>query len=662
MTTTEWASAHRYLSPKSTALPGRWDPRLTPWVPGIHEALDDPSVTKVVAMKSAQVAWTDGVLLNYLGKRIAIDPCPMIVMFAKEQAAKEFNNEKFTPMVEVTPQLRDRIPVTSKRSASNLWGLKQFPGGFLKFVGSGSPSSVKSTPAPVVAVEEPDDCVTDLGGQGDTITLLEERTKTFPKRKVIFGGTPTVEGLSRVEMAFKSSDQRKFFVNCPHCGESQTLEFSNVKWQTDAPVEHETFGRNRPETAAYCCPHCGALWSDVEKNAAVRDGHWEATAPFHGIAGFYINELYSPFVGSRLRFIVEKYLTAEKLLGQGDDSKMRSFVNNQLGLPYAFTSDLPTVEQLAERAEEYAELTVPMGGLVLTAGVDVQHDRLAVIVRAWGRAEESWLVYWGEIHGQTAVAEQGAWLDLDAFLSQGFKHESGAVLKIRAVSIDSSDGQTSDAVYSFVRKRMKRGFMAIKGSSTERAEIFNSPQTSIDKNKHNKAYKFGVTPFIVGVDRAKDLLLGVDASAGRIRLTGNGPARFHFYASVRPDYFGQLLAEVKAPHRTMKGRYVWTKKSGERNEALDCEVYALHAARSLKINLWSEKRWQGVESEVRQVSMFDSSEYSDLVGKVAHAAAVKVLAEDLGSKEAAEQLLEEKTEVQETSEPVKKKKRRSYGW
>ena len=182
-----------------------------------------------------------------------------------------------------------------------------------------------------------------------------------------------------------------------------------------------------------------------------------------------------------------------------------------------------------------------------------------MIVRAWGRGEESWLVYWGEIHGQTAVAEAGAWVDLDRFLSQNFKHVNGAAMRISAASIDSSDGQTSDAVYSFVRKRMNRGFMAIKGSSTDRAEIFNSPQTSIDKNRHNKAWKFGVRPFIVGVDRAKDLLLGVDASAGRIRLTGSGPARFHFYKGVRPDYFGQLLSEVKAPHRSIRNRKVWQK-------------------------------------------------------------------------------------------------------
>ena len=589
------------MSAKATARPGRYNPDLTPWVHGIHEALDDPTVTKVIAQKSAQVAWTDGVLLNYIGRRIDIDPCAMIIMFAKEGAAKEFNDEKFIPMVEVSPRLADKIPVHKKRDRDNRWQFKGFPGGFLKFVGSNSPSSVKSTPAPVVAVEEPDDCNENVSDQGDTITLLEERTKSFPRRKVIFGGTPTIEGLSRVDSGYKSSDQRKFFIACHDCDETHVLGWENVRWSEDPEFNHEVFGHARPETAYYTCPHCGSVWSDADKNRNVRRGKWIATAPFYGIAGFYINELYSPFPGSILQRLVEKWLTAQHAMEQGDDTKLRSFVNNTQGLAYAYASDLPDIETLRARAESYEELVVPWGAMVITAGVDVQHDRLAVIVRAWGRGEESWLLYWGEIPGQTLVAEQGAWVDLDGLLSQTIKHVSGAAMRIKAVSIDSSDGQTSDAVYSFVRRRMARGYMAVKGASMDDGrEVFSPPKVSVDVNRLQKAFKYGLRPFMVGTQRAKDLLLGVDSNGGRIKLTGTGPGRMHWYSAVRPDYYEQITSEVKAPHRTIRNRKVWQKKAGIRNEALDCEVYALHAARSLKINLWKEDRWAAEENKVRQ--------------------------------------------------------------
>lgn len=592
ISTTEWAEKFRYLSPKSTALPGKYVADTTPWVKGIHEALDDPKVFKVVAQKSAQVAWTDGVLLNYIGHRIHLEPCPIIVMFDKEGSGKKFNEEKFIPMVEVTPSLAERIPVSSKRDRDNKWGFKGFPGGFLKFVSSNSPSEVKSTPAPVVCVEEPDDCNSDVKQQGDTIKLLEERTKSFSRRKIIFGGTPTVAGISKVEAAYKESDKRNFFVQCPHCAEWQTLSWDNVRWDKEPGRTHEIYGESLPETAVYVCPHCGGVWSNDLKNRAVKKGEWRATAPFNGIAGFYINELYSPFPGSSLEEIVKKYLSAKIKLDAGDDSFMKSFVNNQLGMPYEFASDVPEVADLAARAEDYPEKTVPVLGAVLTAGVDVQHNRLAVIIRAWRTGEESWLLYWGEIFGQTIIPEKGAWEELDALLSSGFPAPNGNKLRIRAVSIDSSDGQTSDAVYAFVRARKRKGFMAIKGSSVndDSKEIFSTPRASVDLNYKQKASKFGLRPFVVGTSRAKDLILGIDANGGRIKLTGSGPGRMHWYKEVRPDYYEQLTSEVKAPARNSHKR-VWQKKSGVRNEALDCEVYALHAARSLKLHTWSPARW-----------------------------------------------------------------------
>lgn len=567
---------------------------------GIHDALDDPATHEVNCMKSAQVAWTDGVLLNYLGKRIDIEPCPMIVMFARDQSAKEFNSEKFEPMVEATPRLAARIPIASRRDKDNRWQFKGFPGGFLKFVTSNSPSSVKSTPAPVVAVEEPDDCNENVREQGDTITLLKERTKSFPRRKIIFGGTPTIEGFSRIEAAYKGSDQRRFWVPCPHCGEAQVLAWEHVQWQEDPTCTHEVFGHARPETARYACPHCGALWTDAEKNRAVRAGQWRASAAFHGVAGFYINELYSPFPGSVLALLVEKYLKAMHALAQGDDTKIRAFRNNTEGLPYAYRTEVPQPTDLKTRAEDYPEHSVPLGGLLLTAGVDVQHDRLAVIIRAWGRGEESWLVYWGEVFGSTLVPGAGAWADLDALLTREFRHASGAGLRISAVSIDGSDGNRTEIVHAYVRPRRHLHYMAVKGGSEQtddRREIFSTPRKA-DTGRRHKPARHGLETYIVGTARAKDLILET-----RVKLAGSGPGRLHWYAGVRADYWEQLVSEVKAPSRLNRNRKVWQKKAGVRNEALDAEVYALHAARAIKTHLLHEAHWDAIEQRLRQGSL-----------------------------------------------------------
>lgn len=607
LTTTEWSNKYRYLAAESSALPGKYSSRLTPWVEGMHDALDAPDVYKVVCMKSAQVAWTDGVINNWLGRIIDIDPSPVIGLFSKTDSAREYGQEKLGPMVLATPRLKNKLDVATSRKDGNRALFKKFAGGFLKLVGSNSPSNVKSTPAPRVFVEEPDDAAINVGKQGDSIKLLEERTKTYARRKIVFGGTPSVKGLSTIEDAYLSSDQRKFFVPCHDCDESHVLHWDNVGWDDDDSQLHEIYGHARPETAYYSCPHCGSIWGDHDKNRNVRLAKWQATAEFRGVAGFYINELYSPFPGSTFARLVERFLEAEQKLEQGDQTDSIVFTNSALGLPYEFKSDAPEADELRDKALDYPELEVPRDGLLLTAGVDVQHDRFAVIIRAWGRDEESWLVYWDELVGNVHDKQDPVWGALEKRLYSPIKHFSGASMVISALSVDSSDGTTSDNVYAFVRDMSKKHkaitTMAVKGSSNDYGtrEIFAKPRTSIDtKDKRNtKASKYGLAPFIVGTHKAKD---EVDR---RLKLNGRGKDRFHVYKTVRVDYFDQVIAEVKAPHRSIRNKMVWQLRSGQRNEALDCEVYAMHAARAKKVHLMKTSHWDSLEQRLVQDDLFN---------------------------------------------------------
>jgi phage terminase large subunit GpA-like protein len=78
----------------------------------------------------------------------------------------------------------------------------------------------------------------------------------------------------------------------------------------------------------------------------------------------------------------------------------------------------------------------------------------------------------------------------------------------------------------------------------------------------------------------------------------------HVYESVRADYWDQITAEVKAPHRTIRHRKVWQCKSGCRNEGLDCEVYALHAARAINVHTKTPAKWDEIEQVVTQPDLF----------------------------------------------------------
>jgi phage terminase large subunit GpA-like protein len=184
----------------------------------------------------------------------------------------------------------------------------------------------------------------------------------------------------------------------------------------------------------------------------------------------------------------------------------------------------------------------------------------------------------------------------------GYLHESGRILRIKVSTLDTGDGSTSDAAYKYVRAARAVGIpiMAGKGARDTNAEIFSTPK-AVDPNQDNtKAAKYGLRVYNVGTNRAKDLILG-----NRLKLDGDGPGRMHFSRDRRDDYLKQVTSEVKVPGRTGQ-RAVYQKKPADRNEALDCEVYALHAARSVKLHLFTEAHWVVEEARHSQPSLFEA--------------------------------------------------------
>lgn len=624
--TLDWLPEHFRLPSTGADLPGAYNPDYVPYLWGVLHALDDPGVRLVVTQKAAQIGWTFA-LVGWLCKRIHVEPSAMIALFPKDGAAREFADEKMVPSIKATPVVAQLVDVTTSRKDGNRALFKRFAGGFLKLAGSNSVSNVKSTPAPVVIVEEPDDTRENVREQGDSLRLVRERLKRFRHGKMVLGGTPSVAGLSRVEEYVALSSQRVLPIECHGCNEAHVLDWENVSWLEGEDSPHPVFGKALPESATYACPHCGEAWDDYQRQTNIletvrraRDAGdpwcgWVATADASGsggVEGFKeLNELYVCLPGTRLADVVRDYLEAEHLAAQGDETAKIVFVNSKLGRPYEFQGDGNTAEQLRERALDYAEMQCPREALVLTMGVDVQHDRLAVIVRAWGRGEESWLLYWGELPAaHTCVDKRDAvWDALDKMAFTPVPHAGGGKLRVAAVSIDCSDGQTSDAVYEWVRTRSRKHphvlVMAVKGSSAQQdPEIFSHPKArSVDHrrpDRQTKADRRGVRVHLVGTNKAKDWL------AAHMKLAGAGPGRWHVYQDVRADYFDQITAEVKAPHRSIRHRKVWQLRSGRRNEALDAEVYALHAARAARVHLRRPAEWDLLDAQVSQTDLFGS--------------------------------------------------------
>lgn len=618
LTVAQWASRRRRLH--SGALAGNWfDWDQVPALKGIAAALHEPGVREIWVQKSAQIGFTQGIYLNLIGYKVELDPCPMLVLFSKDGAGKRFMREKLEPMIRATPVLLERIPLEA-RSARNTQEYKWFPGGFVQLAGTGSAANVKSTDAKLVVVEEPDDTAKNVAGQGDAIALGRERLKSYPEGQMLVGGTPTIKGLSKIVAGMQRTDQRRMFVTCPHCAHEQTLRWERVVWKQDAAVHHPIYGVHQPETARYACEACGiegqdeGLWTDAQRVEAIlvasrRPDHgWKAMGAAGRNVGFFVNELYSLFAESRLPVLVQKFLEASHALKQGDDSLMRSFVNNTLGEAWEIRGKNSEIEELLTRGEDYAEWTCPAEALVATCFVDVQRGgeqsgepRLEFLVVAWGRGMESWRVARGVVTGNPL--EKETWAALDHALAKPIRNLGGGTLPISMMGVDSGDGMTQEAVFAWVRSKQREGRRVIvtKGSSQRGRPIFHRPKQQ-DHGSGDRASKWGLKLYFIGTDTAKDTIYSrlnlQDKLADGALFTGRGEGRMHWPATFGETYLQQLLSEVKVPNRN--GHLEYQKRAGAHNEMLDCEVGNLHAAYKLRLPQMPEGYWQSVEELLRQ--------------------------------------------------------------
>lgn len=511
------------------------------------DAFNDPSVREVVIMSSSQIGKTE-ILNNIVGYHVAQDPSPILVVQPTLDMAQTWSKDRLAPMIRDTPSLSYLVKDPRARDSGNTTLHKVFAGGHITACGANSPSSLASRPIRVVLCDEVDRYPVSAGSEGDPVSLAKKRAATFWNRKILMVSTPTNKGASRIEIAYEESDKRKYLIPCQHCKTDQFLEWGNVKWE-----------KEKPETAHYVCPHCGSEWDESERIRSIRQGKWVATAEFKGVAGFHLSALYSPW--TPIADGVRDFLEAKK-----QPATLRVWVNTYLGESWEEDGDGVDDYSLSERAEDWGDI-VPADGLILTAGVDVQDDRLEAEIVAWGKDEESWSIAYKTIYGDPSGPL--VWRDLDEFLYGVYEHEYGEEMVVRGTCIDSG-GHHTQAVYKYVSTREARRIFAIKGVGGEGKPMVGKPS----KNNIGK-----IKLFPVGVDTIKYELFS------RLKITEHGAGYCHFPINRDPEYYKQLTAE-KIATRYHKGfarrEFVKTRT---RNEALDVRVYAKAALALLNINL-----------------------------------------------------------------------------
>ena len=548
LTVSEWADRYRQLSSESSAEAGKWSTSRAEYQRGMMDAVSDPEMQTIVLMTGAQIGKTE-LINNVVGFHIHQDPAPMLVVQPTLEMAQTWSKDRLAPALRDTPVLAAKVKDPRARDSGNTVLHKVFAGGHVTACGANSPSSLASRPCRVILCDEVDRYPISAGSEGDPVSLAKKRSTTFWNRKTILVSTPTDRGHSRIEAAYSESDQRKYFVCCPDCGEEQVLRWANVRWDED-----------KPHTAAYTCEGCGTLWGDAQRFRAIRYGKWKATADGDGkTAGFHLSGLYSPW--TPLEEAVRDFLASKR-----DPMRLKTWVNTFLGETWEDQGDQVDEHDLIDRREDFGD-ELPDDILMLTAGVDVQDDRLEVEVVGWGRGEESWSVEYQTLYGDPSTAD--LWMQLDQLLQQKYVHPIHGEMVIRASCIDSG-GHYTQQVYNYCRVRAGRRIFAIKGVGGEGKPVVGRPT----KNNIGR-----INLFPVGVDTAKELVYS------RLKIASEGEGYCHFPTGRSQEYFLMLTAEKKVT-RYFKGRpkREWVKIR-TRNEALDCRVYATAALGLLNVNL-----------------------------------------------------------------------------
>lgn len=515
---------------------------------------------------------------NWLGYIMHHAPGPIMAVQPTVDMAKRLSKQRLADMIEQTPALRERVAEARSRDSGNTLLSKEFPGGVLVLTGANSASGLRSMPARYLFMDECDAFPLDVEEEGDPVSLAIKRTTTFGRRrKVLITSTPTVKDVSRIEREFERSDKRRFFVPCPHCGHRQWLRWRGYTDDQDDPraKEYRLVWLDEARTeAGYRCggDGCGAIIEEHHKTKMLLGGEWVPTAPGDGkTRGYQLSSLYSP-----LGWLSWVELLQEFEAAATDPTQLKTFINTRLAETW---EDATTVrldaEGLAARAGGYEQGTVPYGGLVITAGVDLQRDRAHLILRAWGAGDESWLVDRKVIYGDPQQPE--LWRQVLNALDQEYPHASGVMMRAYAAAVDSGDGETTQAVYAFARHNRARHVLAIKGQSTPGKVLLGKP-TKQDVNIRKQTVKNGVDLWPVGSDTGKALI------HGRLRMEATtGPGAIHWPMGLDPDYWKQLTSERQVT-KLVNGfpKRVWVKKDNDRNEDLDCEVYAAAALEYVK--------------------------------------------------------------------------------
>lgn len=565
----EWANKCRYIAPGTSPESGPWRTSRVPYLKEPMDIATDKETEMVVLMFSSQTGKSE-CLLNIMGYYAEHEPSSQLMLQPTVETAEAFSKERIDPMFKWSDCLKNIVEQEGKdgrgnsRKSSNTIRMKHYAGGYIALVGANSPAGLSSRPIRILLMDEVDRY--GVTKEGDPIKLAKQRTANFHNKKIIMASTPTLKINSKIYDNFEKSDKREYYVFCPHCGAEQVLRWKNVHWEKDNE------GEIIENTCCLKCEHCGEKIRDSGKinPEILTNGYWKKGNDSK-IAGFHLSSLYSPWL--TLYELVKEFYEAVK---NRDKNGLMEFINLKLGEPWEEQVIGDDDWEIVHRRRQYYNISIddiPEKVLILTAGADIQKNRIECTVYGWGIGKESWGIEHKIFYGDPSDIDNQVWSDFDKFLNKKYFSSSGIKLNIACVCVDSGDGSMSNIVYKFTKPREFKRVFSSKGRGGVGVPFINRP---------TKTTREGALLFSIGVDGGKATVFH------RLKQEFEGANYVHFPMEEErgfdEEFFKQLFGE-RLVTKFEKGykKSNW-EKIRERNEALDCAVYATAALEIINPN------------------------------------------------------------------------------
>ena len=603
----QWAHDNFYLSAESSQKKQKWE--AYPFQIGWLDWMGDRQIEEYNCIKSARVGYTK-CLLACIGFDAEYERRNQVVYQPTDDDRDSFTKTEIDPMLADTQALQKVLPYYQQRHKDNTTKLKKFFGSLLHILGGKAAKNYRRITVASVKFDEIDGFDQQIEGSSDPVTLGKKRLEgaTFPK--LLIGSTPRVAGLSHIEGRVKlASVIMQYHIPCPHCNEHITLQWGGTEVNHGFKFDLEQFAHGGESDVQHICIHCGVGMTQAEYLSVWQLGQWRSTNGqyrYNHHAGHWTDANDTPtkpprHVASHIwtayspqatwADIVREFYSAVQKKKSGDKAPLIGFVNETLGETWK-DDDIEQLEydKLKERAEPYPLCTVPVGGLVLVAGIDVQGNRFEITVWAYGRGEEMWAIDYHVIEANPSLESE--WLKVDEYLLHTtFTHQHGQPMRIEVCAIDMM-GHFTQQGYNFVRVRGDRAYAKCYGvrGDPQGGKPISGRASLQDVTHKGKLIKGGAKLYFVGTDTAKDLL------HGRLYIEQKGAGYVHFSDELPIEFYKQLTAEMRILQKTPTGYvYKWVKPNGARNEVLDTTVYAMFCAHRIGLHQFADKMWTRLE-------------------------------------------------------------------